>query len=71
MNQVNGGDLPHLLVYGPSGAGKKTRVMATLKELYGGGVDRLRIEQQVFTTQSKKKIEIRTVPTEYQLTFGI
>ncbi|OQR79058.1 replication factor C subunit 3-like [Tropilaelaps mercedesae] len=64
---IHGGDLPHLLVYGPSGSGKKTRVMATLKELYGGGVDRLKIEQQVFTTQSKKKIEIRTLSSNYHI----
>ncbi|XP_022659718.1 replication factor C subunit 3-like isoform X1 [Varroa jacobsoni] len=64
---AQGGDLPHLLIYGPPGSGKKTRVMATLKELYGGGVDRLRIEQQVFTTQSKKKIELRTLSSNYHI----
>ena len=40
---VKSGDFPHLLVHGPPGSGKKTRVMALLRELYGNGVDRLRI----------------------------
>jgi DNA polymerase III delta prime subunit len=38
---VDGGDIPHLLFYGPSGAGKRTRVMAVLRELYGSSVDKV------------------------------
>ncbi|XP_075830974.1 replication factor C subunit 3-like [Microtus pennsylvanicus] len=43
-NLVQFGDFPHLLVYGPSGAGKNTRIMCILQELYGVGVKKLRFE---------------------------
>ncbi|KAK2176741.1 hypothetical protein NP493_643g03010 [Ridgeia piscesae] len=64
---VQCGDFPHLLVYGPSGAGKKTRIMCLLRELYGAGVEKLRIEHQTFTTPSKKKIEISTIASNYHI----
>uniref|UniRef100_A0A0B6ZAQ3 Replication factor C subunit 3 n=1 Tax=Arion vulgaris TaxID=1028688 RepID=A0A0B6ZAQ3_9EUPU len=64
---VEGGDFPHLLVYGPSGAGKKTRIMCTLRELYGAGVEKLRIEQSQFTTPSNKKLEISTISSNYHI----
>jgi len=64
---VKGGDFPHLMVYGPPGAGKKTRVMALLRELYGNGVERLRIEHQNFVSPSQKKIEIITIASNYHI----
>lgn len=67
QNLVQGGDFPHLLVYGPSGAGKKTRIMCLLKELYGAGVEKLRIEHQSVVAPSKKKIEINTISSNYHL----
>ena len=65
--QVHGGDFPHLLVYGPSGAGKKTRVMCILRELYGSGVEKLRIEHNNFTTPSNKKLEIVSISSNYHI----
>ncbi|KAJ8716591.1 hypothetical protein PYW07_003218 [Mythimna separata] len=64
---VQQSDFPHLLVYGPSGAGKKTRIMCLLRELYGSGVERLRQETMTFTTPSNKKVEIMTVSSNYHI----
>ncbi|XP_055913459.1 replication factor C subunit 3 [Eupeodes corollae] len=61
------GDFPHLMFYGPSGAGKKTRIMCLLRELYGSGVERLRNETMTFTTPSNRKVEVMTVSSNYHM----
>ena len=66
-NMVKKGDFPHLLVYGPSGAGKKTRILCIIKELYGSGVEKLRMESMTFETPSKKKLEITTISSNYHI----
>merc|ERR1712059_183589 len=45
----------------------KTRVMCLLREMYGAGVERLRIEHQNFLTPSKKKVEITTIASNYHI----
>ncbi|XP_046645589.1 replication factor C subunit 3-like [Daphnia pulicaria] len=67
QKMVTKGNFPHLLIYGPPGAGKKTRVSALLRELYGPGVEKLRMEHQNFTTPSNKKIEVMTVASNYHI----
>lgn len=69
-NLVQCGDFPHLLVYGPSGAGKKTRIMCILRELYGIGVEKLRIEHQTITTPSKKK-KLKSAPLQATTTLKL
>ncbi|XP_002167209.1 replication factor C subunit 3 [Hydra vulgaris] len=64
---VNNADFPHLLIYGPSGAGKKTRIMCILRELYGAGVEKVKLEQQSYLTPSKKKIEISSISSNYHI----
>lgn len=41
--------------------------MCTLRELYGPGVERLRIERQQFETPSKKIIEMTTLASNYHI----
>lgn len=60
-------DFPHLMFFGPSGAGKKTRIMCILRELYGTSAERLRNETMQFTTPSNKKVEIMTVSSNYHI----
>ncbi|TFK74182.1 P-loop containing nucleoside triphosphate hydrolase protein [Pluteus cervinus] len=61
------GDFPHMLFYGPSGAGKKTRIGCTLKQLFGPGVEKLKIDQRVFLSPSKRKLEINVVQSNYHI----
>ena len=59
--------LPHLLFYGPSGAGKKTRIMCLLKEIFGPGADRLRLDKRTFTTPTRKTIDINMICSNYHI----
>ncbi|EGV60768.1 Replication factor C (RF-C) subunit [Yamadazyma tenuis] len=61
------GDFPHLLVYGPSGSGKKTRVYATLHELFGPQVEKLKIDVKTFTTSSNRKLEFNVLSSPFHL----
>ena len=64
---ARGDELPHLLFYGPSGGGKKTRVMALLKEIYGQSVERVKLEHRTFKTSTNKVIEISTIGSNYHI----
>ena len=41
--------------------------MCLLKELYGAGVEKLRIKKHEFTTPSNKKIDIATLASNYHI----
>lgn len=59
--------LPHLLFYGPSGAGKKTRIACLLKEIFGNGAERLRLDKRTFKTPSNKSIDINMICSNYHI----
>ncbi|KAK4535695.1 hypothetical protein CDCA_CDCA05G1720 [Cyanidium caldarium] len=63
-----GGDLPHLLFYGPPGGGKRTRVRALLREMYGVGVEHTKVEHRVFKVgEPAKTVEVTTVSSAYHI----
>ncbi|GLB40259.1 putative P-loop containing nucleoside triphosphate hydrolase protein [Lyophyllum shimeji] len=64
---ASSGDFPHILFYGPSGAGKKTRITCTLRELFGPGVEKLKIDQRIFLSPSKRKLEINIVQSNFHI----
>jgi len=61
------GDFPHMLFFGPSGAGKKTRITATLRELFGPGTEKLKIDQRVFMTPSRRKLDVNVVQSNFHI----
>jgi len=63
---VTSGNFPHLLFYGPPGAGKKTRILALLQEVYGKGVTKIKTEHRSFKVNSKT-IEITTLGSIYHI----
>jgi replication factor C subunit 3/5 len=60
-------DLPHLLFYGPPGAGKKTRIMCLLRAIFGPGVEKVRVERKSFRATSAKVVEITALGSNFHL----
>jgi replication factor C subunit 3/5 len=64
------GDFPHTLFYGPPGSGKKTLVHALLREIFGDGVEKVRVESKpwhVALPSRKLDIELTTVSSMHHL----
>ncbi|XP_073004875.1 replication factor C subunit 5 [Typha latifolia] len=55
-------DCPHLLFYGPSGSGKKTLIMALIKQMFGPGAEKVKLENKMW------KINAGTRTIELELT---
>lgn len=68
--QVATGDCPHTLFYGPPGAGKKTLVLALLKEIFGEGAYRLKVECKPWRIQLPTRVlevEFTTVSSAHHV----
>eukprot|EP01024_Parvocaulis_polyphysoides_P031547 TRINITY_DN28464_c0_g6_i1.p1 TRINITY_DN28464_c0_g6~~TRINITY_DN28464_c0_g6_i1.p1 ORF type:complete len:352 (-),score=32.00 TRINITY_DN28464_c0_g6_i1:210-1265(-) len=69
---VSQGDMPHCLLYGPSGAGKKTLIRAMLKEIYGEQVFKVKVESKPWIIElPNRKIEVvmTCVSSNYHIEF--
>lgn len=66
-NLIGAGDFPNLFIFGPSGAGKRTRIDLLLREIYGPGAEKIHIQNETFETPSKRKIEIKTINSNYHI----
>ncbi|KAK3285718.1 Replication factor C (RF-C) subunit [Cymbomonas tetramitiformis] len=69
---VASGDCPHLLFYGPSGCGKKTLVLAMLREMFGPGVEKLKAETKEWKIErpeisTKIEVELTTLSSNYHV----
>lgn len=67
LSLAQSSEIPHLLFFGPSGAGKRTRVNALLKEIFGAGVEKVKLEHRIVKGNSNRTIEITTLGSNYHI----
>jgi replication factor C subunit 3/5 len=69
-SQVSNGDCPHTLFYGPPGAGKKTLILALLRQIYGAGVEKLHVECKPWKLELPSRVlevEFTTVSSAFHV----
>lgn len=65
------GDIPHLLLYGPSGAGKRTRVACVLREIFGPSVEKRKVVHRTFKIgDTRTEVEVTTVTSSHHVEFN-
>ena len=66
---VSNGNYPHIVFYGPSGAGKHTLASALLREIYGPGADKQKVEFRSFKTgaSGSTTVDIRIISSIYHV----
>lgn len=67
---VASGDFPHCLFYGPPGAGKKTLIMALLREVYGPGAEKIKVETKPWSIElpsRKLEVELTVISSNYHV----
>lgn len=66
---VANGNYPHIVFYGPCGAGKHTLASALLREIYGPGADKQKVEFRSFKTgaSGSTTVDIRIISSSYHV----
>eukprot|EP00753_Platysulcus_tardus_P005751 PLAT13679.1.p1 GENE.PLAT13679.1~~PLAT13679.1.p1 ORF type:complete len:188 (+),score=66.88 PLAT13679.1:24-587(+) len=65
------GVMPHLLLYGPPGSGKKTIAMALLQALFGPSVFRTRIDHRSVKNASRRSVEVSTLASNFHIELNV
>ncbi|RAL51984.1 hypothetical protein DM860_016482 [Cuscuta australis] len=63
-------DCPHLLFYGPSGSGKKTLIMALLRQIFGASADKVKAENKVWKIDAGSRtidVELTTLSSTHHV----
>lgn len=63
-------DCPHLLFYGPSGSGKKTLIMALLRQMFGASADKVKVENKNWKVDAGSRtidVELTTLSSTYHV----
>ncbi|GJQ15297.1 hypothetical protein GpartN1_g7088.t1 [Galdieria partita] len=61
-------NLPHLLFYGPSGAGKRTRIHAVLRQIFGSAIDKRKVEHRFLKVgEPPKEVELTTITSAHHI----
>ncbi|CAM8891730.1 unnamed protein product [Rhodiola kirilowii] len=63
-------DCPHLLFYGPSGSGKKTLIMAVLRQMFGPGAEKVKAEYKTWKVDAGSRtldIDLTTLSSTHHV----
>ena len=66
-NLAKAQNMTHMLFYGPDGAGKRTRVFALLRELFGPDIDKTRLQTVEFENGSGVQKEILMMSSKFHV----
>ncbi|CEM26005.1 unnamed protein product [Vitrella brassicaformis CCMP3155] len=62
-------DFPHMMLYGPPGAGKKTRISAFLRGVYGQGAEKMKVSTRSFKIppSNSTTVECQVLDSPYHI----